>query len=204
VHAWDGNARPCAWGGMALQAIPWHATPHTRRPPRAPTTRRSLLRESEGPILECGTFHQLDARLLPEAALPKLDAGALAAKRGRRGGGDTGRGTRAHGCSGLVDEVAATRSPAVQYRQSIHLLRSRLLGRHTTTSAGAAGATAAAPPPPSPSSSPPMRLLIDGPKGSGKSVALAYLVERARADGWICVYVPCAEVCVVGEPLRRQ
>ncbi|KAG1671648.1 hypothetical protein FOA52_006879 [Chlamydomonas sp. UWO 241] len=167
----------------------------TQKPPR------SLLRETEGPILECGTFHQLDASLLPEAALPKLGAGA--AKRGRRGG-DTGRGTRLQGCSGLVDEVAATRSPAVQYRQPIHLLRSRMLGKHATTdeATSAADATAAAPPPPS--SLPPMRLLINGPKGSGKSVALAYLVERARAAGWICVYVPCAEALVKGGYFTRN
>jgi len=51
-----------------------------------------------------------------------------------------------------------------------------------------AAAAAAAPP----------RLLIKGPGGSGKSVALVSLVERARARGELVLYVPDARALVSG------
>ena len=63
----------------------------------------------------------------------------------------------------LQDEVAASRAEAIMHRSSMQALRGLLL---------------------QPSSSSPTRMLLKGPRGSGKSVALASLVEWARATGW--------------------
>ena len=65
----------------------------------------------------------------------------------------------------MQDEVAATRSQAVMYRESIHALKGLLLD-------DSSGGTAAA------------KVLLKGPTGTGKSVALAAIVEWARACGW--------------------
>jgi MoxR-like ATPase len=59
----------------------------------------------------------------------------------------------------LQDEVAATRVNAIMYRKSIHTLK-ELLSQHQS------------------------RLLLKGPVGTGKSLAVASLVEWARASGW--------------------
>jgi len=37
---------------------------------------------------------------------------------------------------------------------------------------------------------PKKHILLDGPVGSGKSVALAMLVQWARARGWLVFYIP--------------
>ena len=37
---------------------------------------------------------------------------------------------------------------------------------------------------------PKKHILLDGPEGSGKSVALAMLVQWARARGWLVFYIP--------------
>ena len=38
----------------------------------------------------------------------------------------------------------------------------------------------------------PQRIIIDGPSGSGKSVALAALVAQRRSAGTLVVYIPSA------------
>jgi hypothetical protein len=38
----------------------------------------------------------------------------------------------------------------------------------------------------------PHKIMLAGPRGSGKSVALAQMVMHARSRGWLCVYVPRA------------
>lgn len=55
--------------------------------------------------------------------------------------------------------------PVIMHREAMHLLSDRVLS--------AAG-----------SKDGPVRALLQGLSGSGKSVALAALVERARAAGW--------------------
>ena len=63
----------------------------------------------------------------------------------------------------------ATGSSEVMYRETMHDLQ-------------VASSTGDAPP----------RVLIDGPSGSGKSVALAAQVARVRAAGTVVLYVPSA------------
>ena len=65
----------------------------------------------------------------------------------------------------------ATGSNEVLYRQAMHSLQ-----------AAASSPTGGAP----------ARVLLDGPSGSGKSVALAAQAARARAGGAVVLYVPSA------------
>lgn len=80
---------------------------------------------------------------------------------------------RRGGCRGLQDEVAFSGSNRIMYRRCMHELFKQL-------------------------AQPGSRLLLDGPTGSGKSVALAAAVERARAQGTLALYIPSATSLVYG------
>mmetsp|Transcript_1626 Transcript_1626/g.3607 ORF Transcript_1626/g.3607 Transcript_1626/m.3607 type:complete len:643 (-) Transcript_1626:351-2279(-) len=43
-----------------------------------------------------------------------------------------------------------------------------------------------------------LRILLEGPAGSGKSIALATMVERCRAANWLVLYVPSATALTSG------
>ncbi len=68
---------------------------------------------------------------------------------------------RSCGCVGLQQEEASTGVCAVMYRRSMHDLR-----RHMQRDKQ------------------PVQLLLRGPTGSGKSIALVSLVDWARSQGW--------------------
>ncbi|KAI8473917.1 MAG: mitochondrial ribosomal death-associated protein 3-domain-containing protein [Monoraphidium minutum] len=82
---------------------------------------------------------------------------------------------RKGGCRGLQAEFAATGGPHLMWRAATQQLAAAL---------DAAEGSA--------------RLLLQGPSGAGKSVAVAALVERARAAGEIVLYVPDARALVAG------
>eukprot|EP00955_Chlamydomonas_euryale_P033669 349604-Chlamydomonas_euryale.AAC.12 len=81
---------------------------------------------------------------------------------------------RAYGCGGAADEAAVTRTHAVLYRDAMQLLEASTLERARTRGGGGGGGDGDGP----------VRVLVDGPSGSGKSVAIAHLVQRARRAGW--------------------
>jgi small subunit ribosomal protein S29 len=74
------------------------------------------------------------------------------------------------------DEFDVTESEMLMYRRCMHQMVS-----HVAQSAGSG-----------------LRLWIDGPVGSGKSIALASLVGWARASGWLALYVPSADALMHG------
>jgi hypothetical protein len=92
---------------------------------------------------------------------------------------------RKGGCRGLQAEFAATGAPQLMWRAAT----ARLAG--LVDAAGAPGA-------------PPLRALIGGPRGAGKSVALAALVERARGRGEVVLYIPDATALVRGGFFYRR
>lgn len=127
-----------------------------------------------------GKYYLLNQKLLPEVPL-SLGSHALWAQR-----------TAARSCTSLQDETSATRSNAIMNRECLHTLRECLIHERlnlvppdpsfpspsqSTTSSPANGLK---------------RVLLKGPMGSGKSIALASLVETARSMGWIALYLPCA------------
>lgn len=72
---------------------------------------------------------------------------------------DTGH-ERKGGCKALQQELEATGSYSVMYRPAMHALFEAVLSREHP------------------------RILLTGPAGSGKSIALVSLVEWARQQGW--------------------
>ena len=72
-------------------------------------------------------------------------------------------------CTSSQMQFDATGSSEVLYREPMHELQ-------VASSSGQA----------------PPRVLLDGPSGSGKSVAMATQVARARAAGVLVLYVPSA------------
>jgi len=135
-----------------------------------------------------GNYYSLQPQLIPEA-FPELHQ-ALYAPRG------PGERPRRGGCSGLQAEGRAVagsgryQHPVVMYREAVHLLMQQVLSRSSqgagAASAGDEGAAG------------PVRALLQGAHGSGKSMALAALVERARADGWVALYIPSARALIRG------
>ncbi|GFR41139.1 hypothetical protein Agub_g1788, partial [Astrephomene gubernaculifera] len=81
---------------------------------------------------------------------------------------------RRGGCKALQHEVEATGTHAVMYRPVMHTLYNAVGERSH------------------------QRLLLTGPAGAGKSIALAGLVEWARQQGWIVMYVPSCSALVRG------
>ena len=77
-------------------------------------------------------------------------------------------------CLPMQRQFEATGSNEVLYRQAMHDLQ------ESASSSSAAEQEA------------PRRVLLDGPSGSGKSVAVAAQVARARAGGAVVLYVPSA------------
>jgi hypothetical protein len=51
---------------------------------------------------------------------------------------------------------------------------------------------------------PKKHILLDGPVGSGKSVAVAMLVQWARARGWLVFYIPSGRGWTHGSLYYRQ
>jgi hypothetical protein len=80
---------------------------------------------------------------------------------------------RKGGCRGLQAEMALTRSSSLMWRRSSQeLLQSVLLAASGGAAAGAAGGAGVP------------HAYLQGPAGSGKSIALLQMVEWARANGW--------------------
>ncbi|GLC44325.1 hypothetical protein PLESTB_000481900 [Pleodorina starrii] len=129
-----------------------------------------------------GAYYALDRALLPEAGRPY--AGAFYSPR------EPGHERRG-GCKALQQEVQATGSHAVMYRPVMHALFGAV-GAH-----GSAGQQ----PQPQPQS---QRLLLTGPAGVGKSIALVGLVEWARQQGWLVLYVPSCAALVQGGYFSRR
>ncbi|KAG2500055.1 hypothetical protein HYH03_002332 [Edaphochlamys debaryana] len=87
---------------------------------------------------------------------------------------------RRGGCKGLQAELEATAGASVMYRPSMDTLFSAVAARQHP------------------------RLLLTGSAGSGKSVALAALVEWARRQGWLAVYIPSCLELVRGGFFRQR
>lgn len=85
---------------------------------------------------------------------------------------------------GLAREVAATGQNAALFRACMRDLWARV------RAAGGADADAEA--------DGPRNFLVGGPRGAGKSVALACLAAWAPESGWITLYVPSAQAFVKG------
>jgi hypothetical protein len=104
---------------------------------------------------------------------------------------------RKGGCRGLQAEIATAGAPPhLMWRAATQQLADVLdrPGPLPSTDADAdAGAGSGAS-----GTLRPVRVLLRGPAGSGKSIALAALVERARARGELVVYVPDARALVSG------
>ncbi|GAX75551.1 hypothetical protein CEUSTIGMA_g2994.t1 [Chlamydomonas eustigma] len=87
--------------------------------------------------------------------------------------------------SALQVECNATGVPAVMYRNCMKDLRNAIRSQQEEGRGS--------------------QVLLKGPPGTGKSVALASLVEWARASGWIAMYIPSAtELTRGGYFLRRE
>lgn len=115
-----------------------------------------------------GAYYSLDKALVPEAG--RSYAGAFYSPR------EAGHERRG-GCKALQQEVQATGVDSVMYRPVMHALFGSV-------------AACRSPAIPTPNFTPDLtrqRLLLTGPTGAGKSIALAGLVEWARQQGW-CVY----------------
>ncbi|GIL73286.1 hypothetical protein Vretifemale_3502 [Volvox reticuliferus] len=123
-----------------------------------------------------GAYYSLDKALLQEASRPY--AGAFYSPR------EPGHDRRG-GCKALQEEMAATGSHAIMYRPVMHTLFSAVgANSHTNTNH--------------------QRLLLTGPTGAGKSIALVGLVEWARQQGWLVMYVPSCAALVQGGYFARR
>lgn len=78
------------------------------------------------------------------------------------------------GCKALHDETSYTRTSLIQYRESMRLLHLKAESRSQT------------------------HIYLDGPAGCGKSIALVSLVDWARSQGWLVLYVPSAQTLIEG------
>jgi hypothetical protein len=129
-----------------------------------------------------GNYYALQPQLLPEAFQPLHNAFYSPPLKRDAPKGEAQQLPRKGGCAGLQQEVQAANcmlasskptahasitalpgSPTVMWRAAIAELSDRLLG----------GGQQAA-----------QSVLLRGASGSGKSVAVAALVEQARANGW--------------------
>eukprot|EP00198_Chlamydomonas_reinhardtii_P014099 XP_001703436.1 hypothetical protein CHLREDRAFT_143849 [Chlamydomonas reinhardtii] len=110
------------------------------------------------------------------ALLPEAARGSAGAFYTPRDPGHERRG----GCKALQQEMEATGRASILYRPIMAALN---------------GAVAAGQQP---------RLLLTGPAGCGKSLALLGLVEWARQQGWLVVYVPSCLALVRGGYFARR
>ncbi|DBA84532.1 hypothetical protein WJX77_012040 [Trebouxia sp. C0004] len=78
------------------------------------------------------------------------------------------------GCKALQEEASYTGTSLIQYRESIRLLHLKAESRSQT------------------------HIYLDGPAGCGKSIALVSLVDWARSQGWLVLYVPSAQTLIEG------
>lgn len=138
-----------------------------------------------------GAFLPINPGALPEAFSADARAGAGAWATLPRGG-----------CGGLAgcrawEGLAGGR---VLYRGALAALQAAVGVGNAAGGGGEggaeAGAEAAPPPPPAPAAA--RQFLLAGPPGAGKSVALAALVQAARADGWVALYVPAPAQAAAG------
>ncbi|GIL42680.1 hypothetical protein Vafri_615 [Volvox africanus] len=123
-----------------------------------------------------GAYYSLDRALLQEASRPY--AGAFYSPR------EPGHERRG-GCKALQEETAATGRNTVMYRPVMHTLFSAV-GANSQTNTNH------------------QRLLLTGPAGAGKSIALVSLVEWARQQGWLVMYVPSCAALVQGGYFARR
>ncbi|GLI69159.1 hypothetical protein VaNZ11_013727 [Volvox africanus] len=135
-----------------------------------------LVSSKELSAASVGAYYSLDRALLQEASRPY--AGAFYSPR------EPGHERRG-GCKALQEEMAATGRNAVMYRPVMHTLFS------------AVGANSQA-------NTNHQRLMLTGPAGAGKSIALLSLVEWARQQGWIVMYVPSCAALVQGGYFARR
>lgn len=78
------------------------------------------------------------------------------------------------GCKALHEEASYTGTSLIQYRESIRLLHLKAESRSQT------------------------HVYLDGPTGCGKSIALVSLVDWARSQGWLVLYIPSAQTLIEG------
>ena len=158
----------------AADAAPWHAVADPSQ------LRDSVVADAAGSAdltaADVGLYYPFDAARVPEAFAPFHQAFYPPRPQHlqRRGG-----------CRGLQAEFAATGTRHLMWRDALQRLAERLDAALTQPEGGGSGGAAA-------------RLLLRGARGSGKSVALAALVERARARGEVAIYVPDAAGLVRG------
>ena len=84
------------------------------------------------------------------------------------------------GCKGLEDELATSRTDEIMHRACMHRLRELVQSRRKP------------------------QIYLDGPVSSGKSLALAALVDWARAEGWLVMYLPAATSLLHGGLFKRR
>ena len=88
-----------------------------------------------------------------------------------------------YGCTGALEEFAASGKRMCMYRESMDMVMQTILGSTVGSR---------------------LDVMLDGWTGSGKSVSLYSLVAAARQTGWVVMYLPSASLLVRGGMFKKK